>query len=74
MMILSTSISVSARLSPADRSAHAGDGSGSSGRAASLASAYAHGLADHVPHDLRRHLSKRLGVDLVARAVRAQHD
>jgi hypothetical protein len=38
MMILSNIISVSARLSSADRSSPAGDGSGSSGRAASLAS------------------------------------
>ena len=36
MTILSTSISVSARRSTADRSSHASDGSGSSGMAASL--------------------------------------
>jgi hypothetical protein len=36
MMILSTSISVNARRSTADRSSHASNGSGSSGMAASM--------------------------------------
>jgi hypothetical protein len=49
MMILSTSSPVSARLSPADRSCHASDGSGTSGSRLAGRAGCAHELADHVP-------------------------